>query len=76
MSNFEARLKLRLRDEKFAKEWIDSEEEYSEEVERLRKAIITVMNTTHDDDTHEFLDRVLKGKENEAPSYRIKVEDE
>lgn len=46
------------------------------EIERLRKSIITAMNTTHDDDTHEFLDRVLKGKENEAPSYRIKVEDE
>lgn len=41
---------------------------------RYEKIIRKVIETTHDDDTHEFLNRVLEGKENDAPSYRIKLD--
>ncbi len=46
-----------------------------DEIERLKKGILTAIETTHDDDTWDFLNRLLEGKENDAPDYRIKVND-
>lgn len=46
-------------------------DELIEEVERLKTGITTAIEHTHDDDTWEFLNRLLQGKD--APDYRIKV---
>lgn len=46
------------------------------EIDRYRKCIAFAAARTHDDDTHEFLNRVLIGKESEAPSYRMRMEEQ
>lgn len=44
------------------------------EVERYRKGITLAMVNTHDDDTHEFLNRLLKGEESTGLQYRLNME--
>lgn len=34
-----------------------------DEINRLKNGIVAAMNSTHDDDTHRLLDRLLKGEE-------------
>lgn len=41
------------------------------DVERLRNGILTAASSTHDDDTHEYLFRLLNGKERSNLPYRI-----
>lgn len=48
--------------------------ESNKEIDRLKNGIIKAMQETHDDDTHEFLNRLLQGKEKHAPKYRTKIE--
>lgn len=48
--------------------------ERTEKAERYEKVIAFAMKHTEDDDIHEFLNRALQGKENEAPSYRLKMD--
>lgn len=74
MNSFQKRLNERLKDKDFSNAWFNLEVEYKKEIERLQKGIKVIMEHTNDDDTHEFLDRLLKGKENDAPEYRIKVD--
>lgn len=42
-------------------------------MKRYEEILAFVMRHTEDDDIHEFLHRVLQGKENEGPSYRLKL---
>lgn len=50
-------------------------ERLEKKIETYEKCIKLAMENTYDDDTHEFLDRVLKGELESGLSYRLNVSD-